>query len=282
MIPLAATLTWNAPAPSTVTPPAPVGAVRVFDTDLPGLHPMFDSGPIDRRWQDLVFDRLFTKTVAPFASGIVSRAEIGPEAVTVQLVPGIHFQDGRELGPDDVCATVAYLVASGNAGGFAGCDELSDTSARIRFTAPVSDPVVRVGFAVLPAGLSADDLRSDGPFSKAPVGTGPMKAVRGTRGIRFDAAPDAHRPASVVSIELGASGDPLSDLRLLTTGGVDVVIGLPPAVHDKAKAAGCSVVTWTRTSGPGLAVVARAGVKVPAKRTADAPFLDASGWVVAP
>lgn len=280
MIPLAAVLTWNAPTLLQGPPPMPVAAVRMFDTDLPGLNPLTDETPIDRRWQDLVFDRLFTSSRPPLASAIVARAEIGPEAVTVQLRPGLKFHDGTDLGPDDVCATVAYHRADANPSGFGACDVLSDTSARIHFASPVSDPVARVALAVLPSGLAPGDLRSDGAFAKNPVGTGPMKAARATGSVRFEAVV-SHRAASFASIELRTSGDPQSDLRLLTTGGVDVVLGLPPAVHAGARAAGCTLVSWARTGGPALAVVSRKGITAP-KRTANAPFVDAGGWRISP
>lgn len=218
-------------------------ALTYYEGALPTtLNPLYAAKMVDYRAQELVFDRLWLHS--PINNELVSRlveswemVEAG-KAIKLTLKSGLKWHDGRPVTAEDVCFTVSALldqgtpspIAEGYRDVLAGCDAEGRTVAVVWFTRIVHNPRERLGFSLLPKhafdGNTA--ISPDLEFSARPLGTGPMKGSRGTRGVTFQAYANGHHTAQVEQMQLQESGDPLLAIKALINNSVQGIIEVAP------------------------------------------------------
>ncbi|MEZ4235925.1 MAG: ABC transporter substrate-binding protein [Myxococcota bacterium] len=205
------------------------------------LNPLFARSMVDRRAQELVFDRLFYRSAitSEIKSRLVQTTEVldGGRGVKLTLKEGIRWHDGEPLTPADICFTLDAMrdprtptqVGKVFEESVASC-EASRRDVTIRFTKAYHNPTERLEFSVLPkhAFRGETAIQPDDDFSSRPIGTGPMKGSRGKREVRFTAYPNAHHAPRIDVLQLGEGGDPLIQVRTLMNLGVHGIVNVPP------------------------------------------------------
>jgi peptide/nickel transport system substrate-binding protein len=206
------------------------------------LNPLFARTMVDKRSQELVFDRLFYRSAITneLKSGLVSQWErVGDgRSLKLQLKEGIKWHDGKSFGPDDVCFTVDAMLNTSTPSEIAkqyrealvGCQAQGrDNSVIIEFTKVYHNPRERVAFSVLPKhAFESTAINPDLDFSSRPIGTGPMKASRGRHELKFSAVRNPHHDAKIPGLIQTEGGDPLLQVKSLLNGAVQGVVSVSP------------------------------------------------------
>ena len=220
-------------------------AVLFYEGTLPTtLNPLFARSMVDRRAQELTFDRLFHRSV--FTGEVRSRL-VDVEAVLddgagirLGIKQGIRWHDGQRLVAADVCFTVSALLDPATPSQMArpyrevlaGCKVIDRKTAIIRFTRALHNPAEQLSFALLPKhAFDGLPVRPDDDFAVRPIGTGPMRARKGRSEVYFDANSNAHHSPSIGALRLSEGGDPLVQVRTLLNGGVHGLIAVPPVLR---------------------------------------------------
>ena len=176
----------------------PKGSINYYEEALPTtLNPLYAKTMVDFRTQELIFDRLFYRSTGGLVtSHIVASlaSSTDHKAVTLKLVSGVEWHDGKALSPADVCFTVDALrdpaVGSTRVQYRAlldGCVASGD-SATIRFTRPVHDVGSELDFPVLPKHAFSGAITPEDRFATHPIGTGAMRVAKASRSITSDAS----------------------------------------------------------------------------------------------
>lgn len=216
-----------------------------YEESLPStLNPLFSRSMVDRRAQELVFDRLFYRSAvtSEIKSRLVAQTEVlaSGQQVRLTLKEGIRWHDGQPLTPEDVCFTLDALrnPETPTQWGRAFQETIAScTPTRkdlvINFKKPYYNPTERLEFPVLPKHVFGGNtaISPDHEFSSRPVGTGPMKGSRGKREVRFTAFSNAHHAPKIPIVQLGEGGDPLIQVRTLLNGGVHGIINVSPPLR---------------------------------------------------
>jgi peptide/nickel transport system substrate-binding protein len=217
-------------------------SLSYYEEALPNtLNPLYAETMVDRRSQELVFDRLWFHDAIDnkLKSRIVDRYEIaeGGQALKIFLKPNIKWHNGKSLSSKDICFTVDALLdkrtASPLAEGYrqilAGCDTQGNMTALVRFTKVVHNPRERLEFAVLPQdSFKSTAITPDLEFGAHPVGTGPFKGSQGRRGVSFEAMGNAHHSPSLAQLRLSEGQDGSVLVRALINNGMQGIIAVPP------------------------------------------------------
>jgi len=221
-------------------------ALAFYEENLPGtLNPLFASGMVDYRSQELVFDRLYFHSAIDnrLMSRVVDKGELvdGGKAYRVTLKAGMKWHDSKPVTAKDVCFTVNAMldpntpspIAQEYRAVLSGCEVESNNVAVVRFTKVFHNPQERLGFALLPeaafGGTTA--ISPDMDFSIRPVGTGPYKGNRGKRGATFEAYANSHHAATIGLLSLQEGQDPLIQVTTLKNNGVQGIITVPPGLR---------------------------------------------------
>jgi len=214
-----------------------------YEESLPStLNPLFARTMVDRRSQELVFDRLFYRSAITneLKSGLVEQFErLGDgKQLKITLKDGVKWQDGDPFGPDDVCFTIKAMldpktpseVAKEFREALSDCESVpKERAAIITFTKVFHNPRERIAFSVLPKhAFNSTAISPDMDFSSKPIGTGPMKATRGRRELKFTAFANPHHAAKIESLTQTEGGDPIVQVRTLLSNGVQGVISVSP------------------------------------------------------
>ena len=248
-----------------------------FEESLPTtLNPLFASSMVDRRSQELVFDRLWYHDAVTneLKSRIVERWEIadGGKALKITLKQGIKWHSGKALTSKDLCFTVNAILdpktSSPEATEYreflAGCEPQGASVALVSFTRVFHNPRERLGFAVLPEdSFTSTAISPDLEFSARPVGTGPFKGSSGRRGVTFDAFVNGHHNPSITQLQLQEGGDPIVQVKTIINNGIQGIIAVPPpqrpelSANDEIALKGYDLRSWwflaVNTSKPYLA-----------------------------
>jgi peptide/nickel transport system substrate-binding protein len=219
--------------------------VTFYEESLPStLNPLFARSMVDRRAQELVFDRLYYRSAvtSEIKSRLVASQEVlpGGRQLRIVLKEGIKWHDGQPLVPEDVCFTLAALrdPATPTQWGRAFQETVETCEATrkdlvITFKKAYHNPTERLEFPVLPKhvfdGVTA--ISPDGEFSSRPIGTGSMKGSRGKREVRFTAFPNVHHAPRIPVMQLGEGGDPLIAVRTLLNNGVHGIVNIAPPLR---------------------------------------------------
>ncbi len=208
------------------------------------MNPLFARTMVDRRAHELVFDRLYYRSAvtSEIKSRIVETATPleGGKKIQLTLRQGIKWHDGNPLVPEDICFTVdAMLNPSTPSLTSKAYQEVIESCApgkgmvTITFKKVYYNPTERLGFAVLPKHVFGGNtaVTPDHEFSVRPVGTGPMRASKGRREVKFTAYPNAHHAPRIEGMQLAEAGDPLVSVRTLMNGGVQGVISVAPPLR---------------------------------------------------
>jgi peptide/nickel transport system substrate-binding protein len=204
---------------------------------------------VDYRAQELIFDRLWYHDAITndLESRLVDKWELAEagKAMRLTLKPNVKWHDLQPLTSKDVCFTVAAMldpktpsiVAQQYRSVLAGCETDGPDVAILKFTQVFHNPRERLGFAVLPASaFSSTAIAPDMAFSARPIGTGPMKGSKGTRGVTFDAFPNGQHTPQIAQLQLQEGGDPLVQVRTLINNGVQGIIAVPPPLRPDLRA----------------------------------------------
>ena len=227
------------------------GTVGYYEESLPStMNPLFARSMVDYRTHELMFDRLFFRS--PITNEIETRIlesyEMGADNTSLRVVvkEGIQWHDGESMGPNDICFTVAAMLDPGTASpvvkpfreAIKGCEYNNrDRSATITLNKPYHDPYDRLGFSVLPEhAFPGTAVSPDLDFSHRPIGSGPMRGSKGTRGVRFTAVPNGHHNARIEVMNLQPGGDAFVQIRTLMANGVQGVVTVPPALRPEVQA----------------------------------------------
>jgi peptide/nickel transport system substrate-binding protein len=239
-------------------------SLSYYEEALPTtLNPLFAVTMVDRRAQELVFDRLWFHDAITndLESNIVQKWEVqdGGQALKITLVPGIKWHNGKGLSSKDICFTVDALLDEGTpsplAEGYrqvlAGCESQGNSTAVVRFTRVFHNPRERLAFAVLPASeFSSTAITPATEFSSHPVGTGPFKGNRGRRGVTFEAMGNAHHGPALAQLRLGEGQDGAVLVRSLINNGMQGIIAVPPpnrpelSAHDEVALKSYDLRSW--------------------------------------
>jgi peptide/nickel transport system substrate-binding protein len=219
------------------------GPVSYFEESLPTtMNPMFAQSMVDFRSQELVFDRLYYHSAVnnELVSRLVDRYEKvdGGKSVKLYLKSGVKWHDGQSFSAKDVCFTVNAMLdprtSSPIAKNFIESLEACDSqdkgrTALITYRKVYHNPLDRLGFAILPEHkFDSTAIKPDSEFSNRPVGTGPMTASRGTRGVSFKAYANEHHGAKIADLKLQEGSDPFVQVRTIINAGVHGVISVAP------------------------------------------------------
>lgn len=238
--------------------------VGYFEESLPTtLNPLYASAMVDRRSQELIFDRLWFNDAITneLKSRVVDKWELaeGGKAIKVTLKSDIKWHDGKALTAKDVCFTVKAMLDKNTPSPIAeeyrtvleGCEASGSNVALIRFTRVFHNPRERLGFAILPeAAFSGTAITPDLEFSARPTGTGPMKGSRGRRGVTFDAVANVHHNPSITQLGLQEGNDPLIQVKTIQSNGVQGIIAVPPpyrpdlSAHDEVALKSYDLRSW--------------------------------------
>jgi peptide/nickel transport system substrate-binding protein len=230
-----------------------LGGVQVtyYEESLPStLNPLFARTMVDRRAQELVFDRLYYRSAvtSELKSRLVESATVleGGKAVKLVIKDGVLWHDGEAFGAEDVCFTVRALLDPGTPSllgrqyqeVLASCVVGSKREATITFVKPFHNATERLGFPVLPEHVFAGQtaIAPDNEFSLRPIGTGAMRASKGRREVKFTAAPGVHHTPRIDGLQLAEGGDPLVQIKTLLNGGVQGVISVAPGLRNDVAA----------------------------------------------
>lgn len=89
------------------------GSVAYYEESLPStLNPLFAQSMVDRRSQELIFDRLFFRSAitSTIKSRVVDGERLeGGKKIKLTVKPGVKWHDGEPLKPEDICFTVNAL-----------------------------------------------------------------------------------------------------------------------------------------------------------------------------
>jgi peptide/nickel transport system substrate-binding protein len=223
------------------------GSISFYEESLPTtLNPLFSNSMVDKRSQELVFDRLFYRSA--ITNELKSRLVVKYEAVEggkklkIYLKPGVKWHDGKDFGPDDVCFTIDAMLNPSTPSQMAkeyrdtisACESLpKEMAAVVTFTKIYHNPTERIAFPVLPAHPFSGNtiITPDLDFSSRPIGTGPMTASKGRREVKFTAFQNPHHAPQIETASLAEGGDPFVQVRTLTNAGVQGVISVAPALR---------------------------------------------------
>lgn len=219
------------------------GPVSYFEEALPTtLNPLFAQSMVDFRSQELVFDRLYYHSAVnnELVSRLVDSYEKvdGGKSIKLHLKQNIKWHDGQNFTADDVCFTIRAMldprtsspIAKNFIGPFESCEtESKAKTAVITYRKVYHNPLDRLGFSVLPEHkFESTAIKPDSEFSNRPVGTGPMTASRGTRGVSFTSYANGHHNAKISSLKLQEGADPFVQVRTVINAGVQGVISVAP------------------------------------------------------
>jgi len=222
------------------------GQVSYYEEALPTtLNPLFARSMVDRRSQELVFDRLYYRSAvtAEIKSRLIESAEPNGDSTAITLTPreGIQWHDGTPFTADDICFTVAAMLDPGTPSPqskaysevVTGCT-VDKGKAVVQFTKAFYNPTERLSFPVLPKHMfTSTAIQPDDEFSVRPVGTGPMKGSKGRREVRFTAVQNGHHDAKIDILSQGEGGDPLVQVRTIINGGVNGLITVAPPLRSE-------------------------------------------------
>ncbi|MEQ1502790.1 MAG: ABC transporter substrate-binding protein [Myxococcota bacterium] len=206
------------------------------------LNPLFARTMVDKRSQQLVFDRLWYRSAITneLKSGLVVQYErLGDgRQLKIVLKEGVKWHDGKPFGPDDVCFTVDAMldpatpseVAKEYREAIVGCESIpKENAAVIEFTKVFHNPRERVAFPVLPKhAFDGTAISPDMEFSSRPIGTGPMKVSRGRHELKFTSMLNPHHDPKITAMTQTEGGDPLLQVRSLLNGAVHGVVSVSP------------------------------------------------------
>ncbi|MEQ1566800.1 MAG: ABC transporter substrate-binding protein [Myxococcota bacterium] len=225
------------------------GELSFYEESLPtSLNPLFARSMVDRRAQELVFDRLYYRSAvtAEVKSRLVVGADVldGGLRIRLTLRSDVKWHDGQPLTPADVCFTIAAMADPGTPSTgskvyqdtIAGC-EATKKDVTITFRKPYHNPTERLDFLLLPEHVfPSTAIAPDTDFASRPVGTGPMRASRGKREVRFTAFANPHHPQRIGVAALSEGGDTLIQVRTLMNAGVHGIVNVPPPLRAEVAA----------------------------------------------
>lgn len=225
--------------------------VSYYEESLPTtLNPLFARTMVDKRSQELVFDRLFYRSAITneLQSRLVTSYEKvdGGKKLKIVLKDGVQWHDNKKFSPEDICFTIDAMlnpktpstIAKEYRESIVGCEALpKENAAVIEFVKVYHNPRERIAFPVLPAhAFESTVITPDLDFSTRPVGTGPMKGSAGRREVKFTLFKNAHHDPKIDILQQAEGGDPLVQVRTLLTAGVQGVISVSPNLRSDVAA----------------------------------------------
>ncbi|MBT3220893.1 MAG: hypothetical protein HN348_17555, partial [Proteobacteria bacterium] len=220
------------------------GTVVFFDEALPTtMNPLFPRTDVDVRTHELVFDRLFfySSVNDEYRSRLVSDWEVMEGGkVRLEIVNRAKWHDREFVTAQDICFSVRALINPDTPSTLAArshlqsCEVDDDGRVVLQMTSPTEDPRPLLSFPVLPShAFESPTILPDDPFGQAPIGSGPMSATIGRRGIKFTAHQSPHVHPQIQSMRLEEGGEPFVQVKVAQNGGVHGLLHVaPPLIPD--------------------------------------------------
>lgn len=222
------------------------GTVSYYEESLPTtMNPLFARSMVDKRSQELTFDRLFYRSAITneLKSRLVTKYERLDDGMKLKifLKEGVKWHDGKNFGPKDVCFTIDAMlnpdtpstIAKEYREAIVACEAIPrENAAVVEFVKVYHNPQERIAFSVLPEhAFDSTTISPDLPFSTRPIGTGPMQGSKGRREVKFTKFKNAHHDPYIDTLSQAEGGDPLVQVRTLLNGGVQGVISVAPPLR---------------------------------------------------
>jgi len=154
-----------------------------------GIHfdPIQQNSPADFQVHYHVYDTLLRQQEdGSYEPGLAKEAKVvDPHTITVTLQEGVKFQDGTDLGSDDVIATIQRTIDANKPNAFrmaelSQVDTMtadSPTQLTIKLKTPIAGSFYNLLAHNETMPLSKDAIDSGNDFNTNPVGAGPFKLV---------------------------------------------------------------------------------------------------------
>jgi peptide/nickel transport system substrate-binding protein len=199
-----------------------------------------------------------------FAPSLAESYEIAPDyrSATFKLRPGVKFQDGSPVTPDDVKFTYEQYRGASATVLKAKLDRIEtpdDRTVKFVFKEPFVDFLMVYGSPASGAGWIVpkayyEKVGKDG-FKQAPIGAGPYRVVKQTAGteLELEAFPDYWRKVpSVKTVVIKGVPEMATRVAMLKTGDVDVAITLQGELLESMKKESGFRLTATRSAATWL------------------------------
>ena len=216
---------------------------------------IFDPQPQTNLMDRVVFDTLVAydtdkREVVPGLAE--SWKYIDPTTIEFKLRQGIKFHDGSEFDADDVVYTVNFVIDPASKfrfkeqrfGQLAGIEKIDKFTVRLKTKTPFAPLLARLTtmLPIYPSDYHSK-LADKSAFGKAPVGTGPYKAIQvdATKGVILVKNPDfkeinAGQPAAKIGkIVFMPIPDAQTQLAKMMIGEQDLMYDVPSDVADLMK-----------------------------------------------
>ena len=221
--------------------PASAGEpLKYAEEQMPNsLNPMFAENMVAERMLELLFDSLVGEDKYGKPEGrLAERWTLAKDkmSITFYLRKGVKWHDGKPLTGADVVFTIAAaknpktVILKKEIFGFFASTTASGNKVTVNFTVPVSDPVERFNWKVLPKHkFKGTAIKATDPFNQNPVGTGPFRVKKATgKQVRMKRHKQYWRKLSIPGIFMQQIPDRNNQLELLQLGGLDAVIIVRP------------------------------------------------------
>ncbi len=176
------------------------------------------------------------------------------------LRPGVKFQNGKPFTAAFVAGQINHLVNSEEVKGTVAYSS-NNTQARMNNARAIDDLTVEITTEVpnpalprqmasfwMPDTETRDDLGVAG-FNKAPIGTGPFKAVNfGPGEVNYEAFPGAWRPAKVQRLQVLELAEAATRVTSILSGEIDISQNVPMDAIAQLESGGHRVDVATRPS----------------------------------
>ncbi len=219
--------------------------VKFYDDEIPSsLNPLYGSSMVDRRAQELYFDRVYyTDPVTnEYKSRIVinyETASMSPFSVKLYLKPGLKWHNGNPITAKDICFTIDAMLDERTPSKsaevyrefFRGCVVEKDLVAKVEFTQVDYNPPARLNFAILPSSeFDSTEIPPDSKFSSRPVGSGSMSGRKTSTQSHFEAHRlSPHHQPKIDRMQMMPSGDPRIQVQDVINNKMHGIVSVPPS-----------------------------------------------------
>ncbi len=226
--------------------------VKFYDDEIPSsLNPLYGSSMVDRRAQELYFDRVYyTDPVTnAYKSRVVNNYEIvstAPFSVKLYMKSGLKWHNGSPVTAKDLCFTIDAMLDKRTPSDraevfrefFRGCTVEKELVAKVEFTHVDYNPPARLNFAILPSSeFDSTQILPDSQFSSRPVGSGSMSGAKGSSAARFEAhRTSPHHQPKIDKMLMMPSGDPRIQVQDVINNKMHGIISVPPNYRPKLRA----------------------------------------------
>jgi len=204
------------------------------------LNPLFGENMVAERMLELVFDNLVGEDKYGKPEGRLAESwELSKDkmSITFKLRKDVKWHDDKPFTADDIVFSIkaakdpkTVFLKKEVFGFFSKVEALDPHTVKVTFTVPVTDPVERFNWKVLPKHkFKGTAIKPTDPFNQKPVGTGPFRVSKATgKQVRMKRHKGYWRKVNIDGVFMQQIPDRNNQLELLQLGGLDAVIIVRP------------------------------------------------------